>query len=349
LANLKNEAFIKRLKTIINRVIFFAAFIIILVGVFLCANYGVFQNDDQISESDYFNQFPISSSIAILDNSPLNRDIKYGFELFKNTPKYLGPENGDSTMVYAGNNLSCNNCHLYAGTKPYSAPLIGVVDRFPQFRGRENKMGTIAERINGCMERSMNGKMMPEDSREMQALIKYMDWLGSFAESKGKFEGRGFTSITIPERAVNLDHGEQIFTNICSACHGTDGQGQRFKNSLVYQYPPLWGDDSFNNGAGMNRVITAAQFIKSNMPYGATFDNPVLSDEEAYDVAGYINQQFRPIKPNSEKDFPDLKRKPASTPYPPYVDDFSIHQHQLGPFQPIMAYYKLNYGITKTK
>mgnify|MGYP000473162065 CR=1 FL=1 len=346
---MNNEAFNKRLKKITNRVVLFGAFIILLVGVFLCANYGVFQNDSSISESDYFNQFPISSSIAILDNSPLNREIKYGFELFKNTPKYIGPSNGDSTMVFAGNNLSCNNCHLYAGTKPFSAPMIGVVDRFPQYRGRENKMGTIAERINGCMERSMNGEMMPEESREMQAFIKYLDWLGNFAESKGKFKGQGFTPVIIPERAVNLDQGEQIFNTICAACHGKDGKGQQFKNSLVYQYPPLWGDDSFNNGAGMNRVITAAQFIKSNMPFGATFEAPILTDEEAYDVAGFINQQERPEKANSEKDFPDLQKKPVSTPYPPYLDGYSILQHQLGPFQPIMAYYKLNYGIKKTK
>jgi len=86
-----NDAFYKRLKKITNRIAIFAAFVILLVGAFLCANYGVFQNDSLISESDYFNTFPITTSIASLENSPLNREIKYGFELFKNTPKPTKP------------------------------------------------------------------------------------------------------------------------------------------------------------------------------------------------------------------------------------------------------------------
>ena len=88
----------------------------------------------------------------------------------------------------------------------------------------------------------------------------------------------------------------------------------------------------------MTRVITAAQFIKANMPFGTTSENPILTDEEAYDVAGYINQKIRPEKGNRDKDFSDLKKKPVSTPYPPYADNFSVEQHQLGPFQPIIEY-----------
>ena len=99
----------------------------------------------------------------------------------------------------------------------------------------------------------------------------------------------------------------------------------------------------------MTRVITAAQFIQGNMPYGTTFDNPVLTDEEAYDVAGYINQKLRPTKPNREVDFPDLVKKPVSTPYGPNSDNVSEEQHQLGPFQPIMKYYKDEFDMVKTK
>ncbi len=99
----------------------------------------------------------------------------------------------------------------------------------------------------------------------------------------------------------------------------------------------------------MTRVITAAQFIKGNMPFGTTYDRPILTDEEAYDVAGYINQQQRPEKPNRAVDFPDLKKKPVSTPYGPYADNFSVEQHQLGPFQPIMEYYKKEFNINKSK
>jgi len=191
--------------------------------------------------------------------------------------------------------------------------------------------------------------MMPVDSKEMQALIGYLDWLGRYAPEDGKIKGQGFVKIDIPKRAVNLDNGKRIFSTNCVLCHGKNGQGEKSLDGNGYKYPPLWGDDSYNNGAGMTRVLTAARFIKANMPFGATYENPVLTDEEAYDVAGYINQQQRPEKRNRERDFPDLKKKPVSTPYPPYVDTFSFQQHQLGPFQPIMEYYKKEYNIVKSK
>ncbi|MCL4115705.1 UNVERIFIED_CONTAM: hypothetical protein GTU68_038329 [Idotea baltica] len=256
----------------------------------------------------------------------------------------------ESDRTYAGNNLSCTNCHLWSGTKPYAAPLIGIIQRFPQFRGRENKIGTIEERINGCMERSMNGKILPLDSKEMKAMVAYLNWLSRFAPQDGKIEGQGFVKIEIPDRPVNLEKGKGIFKANCVLCHGADGQGKRsIDGNVHYEYPPLWGNDSYNNGAGMTRVITAAQFIKANMPFGATYEKPVLTDEEAYDVAGYINQQKRPQKKNREVDFPDLTKKPVSTPYGPYADSFTIEQHQWGPFKPIMDYYKKEFNMVKYK
>lgn len=294
---------------------------------------------------------PIASKydISLLDNSKKNEIIKYGYDLFINTPKYIGPDNGNADMAYSGNRFACNNCHLQAGTKPFSAPLIGIINRFPQFRGRENKIGTIEERINGCFERSMNGKTIPTDGKEMKAFVTYLNWLSRFSPEDGKVFGQGFMKIKIPNRKVDLENGKQVFNTICIECHQSNGLGEKKPNEFVYKYPPVWGEDSYNNGAGMTRVITAAQFIKGNMPFGITYKNPLLTDEEAYDVAGYINQQLRPLKSNPTLDFPDLKKKPVSTPYPPYTDSFSIDQHQLGPFQPIMEFYKQEYNISKTK
>ncbi|WP_245967109.1 c-type cytochrome [Ulvibacterium marinum] len=293
--------------------------------------------------------YAMNYDVSRLDDSEENTQIKLGYEVFQNTSKYIGPASTEKNKAYTGNNLSCTNCHLGSGTKPYAAPLIGIIQRFPQFRGRENKIGTIEERINGCMERSMNGTMMPPDGKEMEAMVAYLKWLSRYAPKDGKIKGEGFVKIDIPQRAVDLENGKQIFTTNCVLCHGKNGQGVKALDGHGYQYPPLWGDDSYNNGAGMTRVLTAARFIKANMPFGASYENPILTDEEAYDVAGYINQQLRPKKVNRENDFPDLKKKPVSTPYPPYVDTFSLEQHQLGPFQPIMEYYKSEYNIVKSK
>ena len=304
-----------------------------------------------------FNAFPIEETfeikkkydVNVLDESPKSKLVKYGFELFQNTSSYIGAGIDDSDKVFSGNNLTCSNCHLLAGTKPFSASLIGVVRRFPQYRGREHKLGTIQERINGCMERSMNGKMMTIDSYEMKALVSYLKWIGRDAPKDGKVFGQGFMKVKLPNRAVNLENGLMVYKAQCVLCHGSKGEGIKGLNNKAYEYPPLWGPDSYNNGAGMSRVITAAQFIKGNMPYGVTYESPILSDGDAYDVAGYINQQKRPIKINLELDFPDLNRKPVSTPYPPYADEFSLKQHQLGPFQPIIAYYKQKFNLIKKK
>jgi thiosulfate dehydrogenase len=324
--------------------------LIVLLGFFTLLYSTGFFIKDSISPYD-IKLSPILSQydITLLDDSVGNEIVKFGHELFIKTPKYIGPDNGNLKKAYSGNRLACNNCHLQSGTKSYSAPLIGIINRFPQFRGRENKIGSIEERINGCMERSLNGRTMPPNSKEMKAIVAYLKWLSRFSPDDGKISGQGFVKIEIPKRAVNLENGKQIFELNCIICHGKNGQGVKDVSSYTYQYPPLWGSDSYNNGAGMTRVITAAQFIKSNMPYGTTYDAPVLSDEEAYDVAGYINQQNRPSKPNPEFDFPDLKRKPVSTPYPPYADSFLQNQHQLGPFQPIIEFYKQEYNLIKTK
>jgi len=151
-----------------------------------------------------------------------------------------------------------------------------------------------------------------------------------------KIVGAGTLAIKEPNRAADLVHGAQIYAKGCASCHGADGQGLR-SQSGAYTFPPLWGADSYNDGAGMTRILTAAAFVKYAMPLGVTFDAAVLSDDEAFDVAGYMNAQPRPRKADLEKDFPNRLKKRVDTPYGPYVDGFSNEQHKFGPFEPIRA------------
>ncbi len=288
---------------------------------------------------------------AEVNSGFMNPTIKYGYLLIAETPQYMGPYAEDPEMQFAGNNLACMNCHLKAGTQPGSASWIGVTERFPQFRGRSNSVGTIEGRINGCMERSMDGKKLPVDSKEMKAIVAYMEWLGEGMPPEREKDFKGYAKLKLPDVAVDLNKGKSLFSKECTICHGENGQGVKLADSTKgYQYPPLWGPDSYNTGAGMHRVITSAEFIKGNMPFGeATWDNPKLSDEEAYHLAGYINSFDRPVKNNTQNDYPDKKLKPVSTPYGPWEDSFSATQHKYGPFPPIIKYYKEKYQITKTK
>lgn len=275
--------------------------------------------------------------IATVADDPFGRLVKYGYALFTDTANEIGPAVSDPTRRFAGNNLACQNCHLQAGTQSYAMPLTGVWGQFPQYRAREGAVDMLADRINGCMERSLNGRALPLESREMKAFSSYMRWLSTGIPDGAKLVGAGTLRIKEPARAADLDHGAQVYSQICAACHGSDGLGQRAQNGAGYQFPPLWGPDSYNNGAGMSRLLTAAAYAMHNMPIGTAFNAPVLADEDAYDVAAYVISQKRPEKADLDKDFPVRLQKPVDTPYGPYADGFSLEQHKFGPFGPIRA------------
>lgn len=274
--------------------------------------------------------------------------IKYGYDLITQTYKYIGPDVRNASMRFAGNNLACQNCHLNAGRKPGSGSFVGVYNRYPGFRSRSGKTGTIEDRINGCMQRSMNGKPLNKNSREMKAMVAYMKWLSTNVPSSQVDEYKGFDTVILPNRAADTTRGRLIYIASCQRCHGSNGQGHlndNFNPRLGYQYPPLWGPNSFNNGAGMDRVITAARFIKGNMPYGVESLHPLLKDGECFDVAAYIDSHSRPHKNDLSSDYPDRKLKPIDCPYGPYADTFSQKQHRFGPYDPIKEFYLKKYNI----
>jgi thiosulfate dehydrogenase len=275
--------------------------------------------------------------IATVADDPFGKLVKYGYVLFTDTVSVLSPTVPDQSKRFAGNNLTCQNCHLRGGSQPYAMPLTGVWGEFPQYRAREGAVVTLEDRINGCMERSMNGRALPLESREMIAFSSHMRWLSTGVADGAKLVGAGTLRIQDPARAADLGHGAQVFSETCAACHGADGQGLHAQTGAGYQFPPLWGHDSYNNGAGMSRLLTAAAYARHTMPIGTTYAAPVLTDEEAYDVAGYLVSQKRPQKANLDADFPVRLEKPIDTPYGPYADGFSLKQHTFGPFGPIRA------------
>ena len=278
------------------------------------------RNDSLITHVSQFKE------ISFKDN-PEGKMASYGEKLIKNTYDYF--YDGE---VKIGNKLACSSCHLNGGTKAFAAPYVGLTNVFPTYIGRENKVESLEERINGCFERSMNGRAIPENSKEMRAIITYIKNISINTVNKGRLAGQGFIKMDIPNRVADLKHGQLVFENKCTSCHGKDGQGLPQTAGKGYQYPPLWGKDSYNDGAGMARLLTAARFIKANMPLGATYDAPQLKDDEAYDVAAYINSFDRPQKTNKQLDYPNLSKKPKDSPYPPYADNVSTEQHKLGPF-----------------
>lgn len=277
-------------------------------------------------------------SIDSLANDEYGKLARYGHELATRTFAHIGPEVKDKKMRFAGNNLACTSCHQENATKPFAIPWVGVTSTFPQYRGREDTLSTVEERVNGCMERSMNGKPLPLDSTEMKGFVTYIHFLSRGIPVGAEVEGSATKVVKPPNRRADLVAGEAVYKAQCQVCHGENGEGRRVGvagDAQGYIFPPLWGADTFNNGAGMNRILTAVRFIKYNMPQGVNHTTAVLSDEEAFDVAGYVLSKPRPVKANLEKDFPARWNKPIDAAFPPYVDGAPADQHKYGPFPPL--------------
>ena len=275
-----------------------------------------------------------------LPPGPYKELVQYGHELATRTFAHIGPEVVDVRKRFAGNNLACASCHQQAATKPFAMPWTGVSATFPQYRGREDDISTVEERVNGCMERSMSGKALPLDSREMKAFVTYISFLSRGIPVGATVEGAGMVQSKMPNRRANLDNGAKVYAAQCVACHGDNGQGVRAGqpgDAQGYVFPPLWGPDTFNNGAGMNRLAMATRFVKHNMPQGTNFDAPQLSDDDAYDVAAYMLSKPRPEKANLEADFPARWNKPVDSAFPPYLLGAPADQHRFGPLPPLVA------------
>jgi thiosulfate dehydrogenase len=273
------------------------------------------------------------------DEKPVSATADYGRQLLRKTAAFLGPDHEDPERRFSGTRMACASCHIDTGTEPGTLSLLQASTRYPRFSGRDGVEGDLRDRINGCMQRSMNGKPLPRNSIEMIAMESYILSLGDQYAAMGETrrspnEPPAFLE---PDRAADVAAGQIVYEERCQVCHGVDGEGLKATTDISdgYLFPPLWGPDSFNNGAGMTRVLTAARFIKARMPLG----DADLSNDEAYDVAAYVNSHPRPQKSNLEVDYPDRSLKPVDSPYPPYADSFPIEQHRLGPFGPIREFY----------
>jgi thiosulfate dehydrogenase len=263
--------------------------------------------------------------------------IAYGRDLIVHTNQYYG-QNG-TLRPNTINGLNCQSCHLEAGSKPFGNNYFAVQATYPQFRARSGSIETISKRVNDCIERSLNGVAIDSSSREMKAIQAYIRWLGAGVPKGEKPKGSGLWDLPYMKRPADPTQGRVVFTKNCASCHGEDGQG-RPNPGGGNDYPPLWGSRSYNEAAGLFRLSRFAGFVKANMPFGATYQNPQLSDEEAWDVAAFVNSQPRPKHPFLEKDFPDISKKPFDHPFGPYADAFSALQHKFGPFQEVVDFYK---------
>ncbi len=249
--------------------------------------------DKAESKSDYF-QPPALSDIP--DNA-FGDMVRLGHNIFTQTNKYAGE--------YAGNQLNCDNCHLNAGRRPNSAPLWAAWGRYPRYRSKNDKVNTFTDRLQGCFMFSMNGEAPPADSKIITALTSYAYWLAQGAPTGKDLKGVGYPKQGYePPAPPSYERGKAVYASHCALCHGENGQGQKVLPD-EYVFPPLWGADSYNWGAGMHSVKTAATFIKYNMPFSR---GGTLTDQQAWDVAYFIDSHERPQDPRFTGDIAETRK-----------------------------------------
>ena len=298
---------------------------VILSELFTSRQKTYIQSFHQPYNEDELWQAPAEDEIAADAEGDL---IRYGKELIANTSKYLGPK---GIVAHVSNNMNCQNCHLAAGTQNFANPFSAVSSTYPKYRERSGRVESVEFRVNDCLQRSLNGKILDSLSQEMRAMVAYLKWISKDVPQGLKPKGAGTGVLPFLNRAADPQKGKLVFTNTCQRCHGANGEGLLMADSTSYTYPPLWGDNSFNISAGMYTLSRLAGFIKNNMPFGATWQNPQLTDEQAWDVAAFISTQQRPNK-FFKYDWPDISKKPVDYPLGPYADSFSATQHKYGPF-----------------
>ena len=223
--------------------------------------------------------------------------------------------NGSSPLAapFVGNSLRCASCHLDAGRLQHSAPLWSAYVSYPVYRSKNQRVNTLSERIQGCFTYSMNGKAPPLGSQVLVALESYAFFLAQGAPVGARLVGGGYPTPPKPGLAPDFDRGATVFVQKCSLCHGADGQGQSSRGDVVF--PPLWGPRSFNWGAGMGSIKNAAGFIKANMPLS---QGNSLSDQQAWDVAMFMNSHERPQDPRFKGSIAETRKEHHDSPFDLY-------------------------------
>jgi len=191
------------------------------------------------------------------------------------------------TKLFVGNSLKCTSCHLDAGRHEKAGSFIGVAAAYPAYSPREQSVITLEDRILNCFIRSQNGTRPANGSEVPVAIAAYITWLSQDTPLKmnpAKPLGPNhMTMLGDPPAAPSIERGNSLYQDRCSSCHADDGFG-------TDDGPPVWGDDSFNDGAGLAGIPKMASWLKVAMP----LDDADLSDQEAFDVAAYVNSHARP-------------------------------------------------------
>jgi thiosulfate dehydrogenase len=242
---------------------------------------------------------------SAIPNGKFGEIVRLGENIFRETGKYA-PE-------FVGNQLRCSNCHLQAGRQADSAPMWAAYTAYPAYRSKNGHVNSFEERLQGCFRFSMNGKAPPLGSPTLIALETYSFFLAKGLPTGESIKGHGYPALAKPPLPPDYARGQQVYNQNCAQCHAASGQGQSSDGRVVF--PPLWGANSYNWGAGIASIRTAAEFIRANMPLAL---GGSLTEQQAWDVAAFVDSQIRPQDPRFTGNVAETRKEFQDSPFSMY-------------------------------
>ena len=277
-----------------------------------------------------------------LSEMPKKSEIEYGFRLLSQTSSLLGPNAPDTKLRISKNNLNCTHCHQAGesglpGTKPYSIPWTNVLNDYPKLDVKTMKVISLEDRIIGMLGKASAPEI--RKSREVRAIISYMTWLSSKSQPNMRMAGTGLLDLSYPDRPSDPKRGRELYQEKCISCHGAEGKGSPqadFKKGGGYVFPPIAGNDTYDDGGHMYLVPLFARFILVNMPLGATAEKPILTVDQALDISAYVNSELNRTHSVDRKKFypdPEFREKGFAVPESFDRGPASFQKAKFGPFK----------------
>jgi cytochrome c len=278
---------------------------------------------------------------ARIPGGPEGAQIREGIALMRDTSRRLGKLAPDPDKRMNWNSLNCVSCHQAGpsglpGSKRFTLALVNAVNDYPKFDIKSGKVISLEQRALGMF--GAGAVPIRADTPEFQAIMAYVRWLGRDTVPGAAMAGSGLMPIAPLARAADPGRGKALFEAKCQACHGADAQGRRqpdFAAGGGYLFPPLAGDDTYDDAGHMFAVPLLARYIAASMPLGATYDKPQLTPAEALDIAAFVNDDGTPRRhnPNRPRLYPDAALRPQG---------FAVPEHDAG--QAPEAYLHAKFG-----
>lgn len=211
----------------------------------------------------------------------LEEVIQLGESIVKNTTTH------SMSKDFVGNALNCTSCHLDNGRHPTAGSFLGTATAYPAWSPREERVITLEDRVLNCFMRSCNGTRPPLGSQVSVAVTTYITSLSQNLPVKMNPQRpvgpRALKALLVKSDQSDIKRGASLFASRCAECHQADGEGDK-------DNPPVWGNQSFNDGAGLSTVDNLAAWLKVAMP----LDDTNLTDQQAVDIAAFVNSHKRP-------------------------------------------------------